>query len=118
VCRSLILTNPLVPTLARLPKRTYPLVLRIPIERHIELEIVAPAGWRPKQRAPRRLDASWGSVSETLEEDGGERQSELRITLPSQTIAPGDYLGFARFCQAVDELTTRPPRLERRPPTQ
>jgi hypothetical protein len=121
VCRSLILTNPLVPTLARLPERTYPLVLRMPIERRIEIDLVPPAGWQPKKRSPLRLDAQWGSVSEILEPSGGSRRSVLRITLPSQTVAPEDYPAFARFCQAVDELTTRPPRLERiesRPPTQ
>ena len=37
----------------------------------------------------------------------------LRIALPAQTVTPDDYQSFARFCQAVDELTTRPPRLER-----
>ena len=112
-CRSLILTNPLVPTLARLPERTYPLVLRVPIERQIELELVPPDGWQSKKRQPRRLDAQWGSVSETLEPDGEGQKSVLHISLPSQTVSPDDYLGFARFCQAVDELTTRPPRLER-----
>jgi hypothetical protein len=115
VCRSLILTNPLVPTLARLPERTYPLMLRVPIERQIALDLVSPPGWRAKGRSPRRLDAKWGSVSETLEEVDGSRRSVMRIGLPAQTVAPEDYRDFARFCQAVDELTTRPPRLERVP---
>ena len=113
VCRSLILSNPLVPTLARLPDRTYPLVLRVPIERRIELDLVPPAGWQPKERPPRRLDTEWGSVAETLEPVDGARRSTLHVALPSQTVAPEDYRAFARFCQAVDELTTRPPRLER-----
>jgi hypothetical protein len=121
VCRSLILTNPLVPALARLPERTYPLVLRVPIERRIELDLVPPPGWQPKERSPRQLKADWGSVFETLESVDGVRRSVLHITLPAQTVAPESYSAFARFCQAVDELTTRPPRLERvesRPPTQ
>jgi hypothetical protein len=112
VCRSLTLSNPLVPTLASLPERTYPLVLRIPIERLIELDITPPAGWRLKSRPPRRLDAEWGSVAETVAPVDGGRRSILRVTLPAQTIAPDNYLAFARFCQAVDELATRPPRLE------
>jgi hypothetical protein len=37
----------------------------------------------------------------------------LDIALPAQTVAPDDYRAFARFCQAIDELTTRPPSLER-----
>jgi hypothetical protein len=114
VCRSLVLANPMVPTLARLPERTYPLVLRVPIERRIELDLVPPSGWREKSRAPRLLDAEWGSVSETLEEIDGSQRSILRIALPAQTIAVDDYANFARFCQAVDELSTRPPRLERK----
>jgi hypothetical protein len=113
VCRSLVLSNPLVPALARLPERTYPLVLRVPIERRIELDIVPPAGWQPKTRPPRRLDTEWGSVDETLEPVDDARRSVLHVALPAQTVAPEGYRAFARFCQAVDELTTRPPRLER-----
>jgi hypothetical protein len=120
VCRSLVLANPMVPTLARLPERTYPLMLRVPIERRIELVLVPPPGWRAKSRAPRRLDTGWGAVSETLEEIDGSQRAVLRIALPAQTVATEDYPQFARFCQAVDELSTRPPRLERvpaRPPS-
>jgi hypothetical protein len=120
VCRSLTLANPLLPTLARLPERTYDLVLRVPLERRVELELVLPPGWRAEGRAPRRLDAEWGSVNEILEEGDGSLRSVLRIALPAQTVTPDEYPGFARFCQAVDELTTRPPRLERaatRPPS-
>jgi hypothetical protein len=113
VCRSLILANPVVPTLARLPQRTYPLMLRLPIERRIQLDLVPPPGWEPKKRQPRQLDAEWGSVSETIEPVDGTRQSILSISLPAQTVSPADYRAFARFCQAIDELTTRPPRLER-----
>jgi len=121
VCRSLILANPVVPTLARLPERTYPLMLRVPMERRIQLDLVPPPGWEPKKRKPRQMDAEWGSVSETLETVEGSLQSVLHISLPAQTVPPTDYRVFARFCQAIDELTTRPPRLERvesRPPTQ
>jgi hypothetical protein len=113
VCRSLILANPVVPTLARLPERTYPLMLRIPMERRIQLDLEPPPGWSPKKRQPRRLDAEWGSVSETLETVDGARRSVLRISLPAQTVLPANYPAFARFCQALDELATRPPRLAR-----
>jgi hypothetical protein len=113
VCRSLILANPVVPTLARLPERTYPLMLRLPIERRIQLDLVPPPGWEPKKRQPRQLEAVWGSVSETLEEVDGSQRSVLRVALPAQTVAPDDYHAFARFCQAIDELATRPPRLVR-----
>jgi hypothetical protein len=116
ICRSLVLANPLVPTLARLPERTYDLVLRVPLERRVELELVPPPGWKAEERAPRRLDAGWGSVNESLEEDDGALRSVLRVELPAQTVTPDKYRGFARFCQAVDELTTRPPRLERAAP--
>ena len=113
VCHSLILNNPLVPTLARLPERSYPLMLRVPIERRVTLDLVPPSGWRAMPRPPRMLDTEWGSVVETLESVDGARRSVLHVSLPSQTVAPEDYRAFARFCQAVDELATRPPRLER-----
>jgi hypothetical protein len=113
VCRSLILSNPLVPTLARLPERTYPLMLRLPMERRIQLDLVPPPGWQAETRRPRRLEAEWGFVNETLEPVDGGHRSVLRISVPAQTVTPEDYRAFARFCQAIDELTTRPPRLER-----
>ncbi len=117
VCRSLVLGNPLVPSLARLPERTYPLVLRMPIERRLTLDLVPPSDWRVVPRPPRRLDAEWGSVGESLEDRDGSQLSVLRLLLPKQTIPPDSYRDFARFCQAVDELTTRPPRMEPRPST-
>ena len=113
VCRSLVLARPLVPVLASLPERTYPLVLRVPIKRRLELELVPAPGWEPTHRAPRRLEAEWGSVGEDLEKGAGSLRSVLHIALPAQTVATEDYAAFARFCQAVDELSTRPPRLKR-----
>ena len=53
------------------------------------------------------------SLSESLHEGEGSQRSILRVSLPAQTVSTGDYAQFARFCQAVDELATRPPRLER-----
>lgn len=114
-CRSLVLSNPLVPLFATLPQRTYPLVLRVPIERRTELEVTAPPGWRVEDRPPRRLETEWGSVAETLERSGRSWHSTLRVRLPRQTVATEDYGSFARFCRAVDELTSRPPVLEREP---
>lgn len=109
-CRSLVLSRPLAPLLASLPTRRHPLVLALPLMQRIELEIDAPAGWTV-DRPPRRLEASWGSVRETLEVDGGRVRSVLEIRLPAQTVAPERYPEFARFCRAVDELASRPPIL-------
>ena len=113
VCRSLVLAHPLVPVLASLPERTYPLVLRVPIERRLELDLVPAPGWVPAHRAPRRLEAEWGSVDEDLDDEAGSLRSVLHIVLPAQTVATENYPAFARFCQAVDELSSRPPRLRR-----
>jgi len=99
--------------LASLPERTYPLVLRVPIRRRLELDLVPAPGWEPTHRAARRLEAEWGSVGEDLEKEAGSLRSVLHITLQAQTVATEDYAAFARFCQAVDELSTRPPRLKR-----
>ncbi len=111
-CRTLILANPLVPVLASLPERKFPLVLRVPILRSLDLELAAPPGWRPAFDNPRRLEARWGAVTETVDVKETLGRSVLRIDIPAQTVSPGEYPEFARFCQAVDELTTRPPRLE------
>ncbi len=113
VCRSLVLAHPIVPVLASLPERTYPLVLRVPIKRRLELDLVPAPGWELEYHAPRRLEAQWGSVDEDLENEGGSFQSILHVVLPAQTVTTEDYPAFARFCQAVDELSTRPPRLRR-----
>jgi hypothetical protein len=109
-----VLANPLVPLLATLPQRRYPLVLRLPIERRFKLELEPPPGWRPADRRPRRLDTEWGSVEETLSETSdGTQTSVLQVEVPAQTVAPDAYPAFARFCQALDELARRPPRLRR-----
>ena len=112
-CRSLILSNPMVPALASLPERRYSLVLRVPVERRLELELEPPSGWALAERKPRQLKAEWGTIDETLDTSDGSQHSVLRITLPAQTVAPEDYPAFARFCHAVDELTMRPPKLRR-----
>jgi hypothetical protein len=112
VCRSLVLSNPLVPVLAALPERQNPLLLRIPILRRLELELVPPPGWRAGERPPRLLETGWGSVNERVAASAGGLRSVLEIELAAQTVAPDDYPAFARFCQAVDELATRPPRLQ------
>ncbi len=97
----------------RCPSELTPLVLRVPIERRLELDLIPAPGWEQEYHAPRRLEAQWGSVDEDLENEGGSFRSVLHVVLPSQTVATEDYPAFARFCQAVDELTTRPPRLRR-----
>ncbi len=112
MCRSLVLSNPMVPALASLPERQYSLVLRVPVERRLELELEPPPGWMIVDRKARQLRAEWGTVGETVEKTDGIESSVLRVTLPAQTVTPESYQGFARFCQAVDELTMRPPRLE------
>ncbi len=114
VCRSLVLSNPIVPVLAPLPERRYPLVLRLPIERRLELDLTPPAGWSVVSRPARRLAADSGSVEETLSTADGAQRSLLHIVIPAARVEPADYAAFARFCQAVDELSTRPPRLEPR----
>jgi uncharacterized protein HemY len=112
-CRSLVVARPLAPALASLPARTQPLELVLPLQQRVETEIRTPAGWTVL--APeRRLERRWGSVDETVEPapDGGVR-SVLRVEVPAQSVAPDDYPEFARFCHALDELASRPPRLVR-----
>jgi hypothetical protein len=115
VCRGLVVSRPLVPSLASLPERSYPLVVPLPITERIELVLEAPPGWS-MERPPRRLDAEWGSVVEELTIDGSRLRSVLTLEVGAVTVAPADYPRFARFCQAVDELSARPPTLERAGP--
>jgi len=112
VCRRLVFTKPLGPVLAALPTRRYPLIMPVPVLQRNELVIEAPDGWTVAG-APRRIEARWGSVAETIERDGRRHRSVLRLELPAQTVAPEDYPEFARFCHAVDELNSRPPVLNR-----
>ncbi len=112
VCRSLVFTKPLLPILAALPTRRYPLIMPVPVLQSNELVIELPDGWTIDHR-PRRLETKWGSVTETIEREGNRHRSVLRLELPAQTIEPEDYPEFARFCHAVDELNSRPPILTR-----
>jgi hypothetical protein len=112
VCRQLVFTKPLVPVLAALPTRRYSLIMPVPVLQRNELIIDVPEGWTIAD-TPRRVEARWGSVEETIERDGRRHRSVLRLELPAQTVAPDDYPEFARFCHAVDELNSRPPVLSR-----
>jgi hypothetical protein len=110
ICRSLALARPLVPALASLPERSFPLVLQLPILRRLELMITVPGGW-VLDRPPRQLQTRWGAVNELLEREGDRVRSVLTVEFPAQTVTPEEYPDFARFCHAVDELTSRPPVL-------
>jgi len=113
VCRSLVFTKPLLPVLAALPTRRYPLIMPVPVLQRNELVIEVPDGWTIDHK-PRRLETKWGSVVETTEREGQRHRSVLLLELPAQTVAPEDYPEFARFCHAVDELNSRPPILTRK----
>lgn len=110
VCRALVFAKPLAPILAALPARRYPLIMPVPVIQTTVLTIDPPAGWT-LDRAPRKIETRWGSMVETLEHADGVVTSEVRLELPAQTIAPDQYPEFARFCHAVDELSSRPPVL-------
>jgi hypothetical protein len=111
-CRSLVLARPLSPALASLPERQFPLLLQLPVLQRAELEMVVPEGWTVR-RQPRRFEARWGRVEETLEVAPGRLRSVLALRVDAQVVTPEDYPAFVRFCHAVDELITRPPELQR-----
>ena len=52
-CRALPVSRLLSPALAALPERKFPLVLQLPIQQRIEVEIKVPGGWAI-ERGPRR----------------------------------------------------------------
>jgi hypothetical protein len=105
-CRGLVVSRPLVPSLASLPERSYPLVVPLPITERVELILEAPPGWS-MDRAPRRLEAEWGSVVEQLTVDGSRIRSLLTLGVGSLTVEPRDYPRFARL-PGVDEPAARP----------
>lgn len=109
-CRSLVVSRPLVPSLASLPVRRFPLALELPITERVELVLRPPAGWT-LDRPARRLETEWGSVNERIEVDGEVHRSVLTLRVPARTVPPEEYPEFARFCHAVDELMSRPPTL-------
>jgi tetratricopeptide (TPR) repeat protein len=111
-CRSLLLGSPLSPALASLPEREFPLILQLPLQRRIEVELTAPPGFTMK-RPPRMLSTRWGEVTETIEVSDRVISLELYLQVPAQTVTPEQYPEFARFCLAVDELISRPPELRR-----
>jgi len=110
VCRNLVVSRPLVPTLAPLPERVYPLALELPITERVETIIQPPPGWAIR-RPPRRLQADWGTIAEEIDELDDSYRSVLTLNVPARTVTPEEYPQFARFCQAVDELASRPPTL-------
>jgi hypothetical protein len=112
-CRGLVFTKPLAPVLAALPTRRFPLIMPVPVLQRNELVLEMPDGWSIDVRK-RRIETRWGSVIETIEQDGRRHRSVLRLELPAQTVAPEDYVEFTRFCHAVDELNSRPPVMTRR----
>jgi len=111
-CRGLNSATALAPALASLSERRHPLVLQLPILRREEVSIQAPPEWKI-DRPARRLSTSWGRVDETIENIEGQQQSTLILEIPAVTVMPEDYPEFARFCRAVDELVSRPPRFKR-----
>ncbi len=111
-CRGFNAASPLGPALASLPERQQPLILQMPILRLDEVVIQPPPGWT-SDRPARRLSTSWGHVDETVEMVEGRRRSILVLEIPAVTVEPQDYPEFARFCRAIDELISRPPRFER-----
>lgn len=113
-CRGLSTATPLAPRLASLPSRQQPLILQLPVLRRDEVIIQPPPGWT-STKPPRRLNAAWGRVTETIHTVDGVRSSTMVLTIPATTVAPEAYPEFARFCRAVDELMSRPPSFERAP---
>jgi hypothetical protein len=111
VCRELVFSQPLAPVLASLPTRQYPLIMPVPVLHRNVLEITPPPGWTVVGQ-PRKIEAEWGSLVETIEHDGKVHRSVMRLELPAQTIEPDAYPAFARFCHALDELASRPPVLK------
>lgn len=109
-CRNLVMSRPLSPKLAALPSRHFPLVLQLPIRQRLELELRPPEGWKA-EGGERKLKSTWGEVSEDLSAEDGVWRSILKLRIPAQVVATDRYPEFVRFCHAVDELMSRPPRL-------
>jgi len=110
VCRALVFSKPLAQVLAALPSRKFDLIMPVPVLQRNELTLELPEGWTVEQK-PRMIESRWGSVVESISIVGRRHQSVLKLELPAQKVTPEDYPAFARFCHAVDELSSRPPVL-------
>jgi len=111
-CRGLNATTPLAPLLASLAERKQPLILQSPILRREETIIRPPQGWS-SHRAARRIATTWGRIEETMETIDGRQHSILILQIPAVVVETENYPEFARFCRAIDELASRPPRFEK-----
>ncbi|MCP4901043.1 MAG: hypothetical protein GY906_29080 [bacterium] len=112
-CRALTLSRPLSPSLAALPERSFPLVLRMPILQSVEFDLEVPSGWSV-DRGERQIETEWGRVTETLERKPNGLHSRAVLEVPAQVVSPENYPQFSRFCRAVDELMGRPPVIEKK----
>ncbi len=109
-CRALIMTRPLSPRLASLPTRTYPLVLQLPIEQHIRVDLTPPPGWKVAARS-QTFAGAWGRVSRNVTLRGRALRSVTTLHIPASVVPTKRYQDFVRFCHTVDQILSRPLRL-------
>ncbi len=109
-CRALIMARPLSPRLASLPSRKYPLVLQLPVEQRIDVELTPPPGWVVNMRS-RTFAGDWGRVSRIVTAKGPAVSSVTTLHIPACVVPAAKYQDFVRFCHSVDQITTQPPRL-------
>ncbi|NOZ78287.1 MAG: hypothetical protein GXP48_03720 [Acidobacteria bacterium] len=109
-CRALTTARPLSPRLASLPSRKFPLVLQLPIEQRIELNLIPPPGWAVDMKS-RTYTAPWGHVDRAVTTKGRSVRTVTTLQIPARVITTAQYPDFVRFCHAVDEIMVSPLRL-------
>ncbi|MCB9919553.1 MAG: DUF3858 domain-containing protein [Planctomycetes bacterium] len=96
-------------------QRQYDLVLRDPSSDVVEIDYVAPDGWRfagvPQDV---NVDTGVGSVRIRFEIDGQTLRIRRETTFKKARIAREDYPAFKEFTESVDRVETLDIRLEKR----
>lgn len=115
--RGLSLPPPFTPRLssiASLPTRQTPLLVREALDRTIRIEIRLPKGAKVALPKPTRLVEGPRSVVVSDRIEGQTLVLEREISLSAGRIQPNDYAGFADFIQHADEALNREIRIELR----
>jgi hypothetical protein len=89
---------------APLPGRKIPLLLQSPLNDVIQTTLTFPKGSKLVQKpAPAQLSTPFGRYEVTVDGEADVLKVTRSLRQPIQRITPGDYLSYAKFCQAIDQ---------------
>jgi len=95
----------LAPSYIRIPVRKFDLMINFINSGRLNAVIELPENWDvSKVPGNRRIDSDFGSYTYEIRRDGRLLEFNREITVPVQRINPSQYLDFARFCSAIDNI--------------